>query len=546
MNDLRVHHAMTSKVKTLGRNHSLLLAGELMRLGRFRHVPVVSDDGTLVGIVTHRDLAAAQNSVLAKLTAGEREDMQLSVPIQHLMSRDVKTVSRDTPVIEAAQLMLDHKFGCTPVVDDGNKLVGIVTEADLVAVAARALATESPTLIDTMMSRNLITLRRNERLQLASALMQLERIRHLPVVEDDGTFVGLVTHRDLLAAQSSSLLRAPALPCAAHVHDLMHDDVWTITPTTSATTAARTLLDHDYGCLPVVVAGKLVGLVTEADFVKYLVSRLSSQPSRSDGHLVPVNYYMTEPAQTIVEYADLQQAYDRMQRVNVSSLAVVDDKGLLTGVLSHSDLLNVSTGRRIHRRHCLLRLPTRHVSDVMTREVDTLRASDSVSEACQHMVENQIHRVIVVADKRPLGVFSTTDAMLAVRDLRIDVSLQDVMTRMVFTISATEPVSHGLALLERAGITGLVVTDNGWPVGLFSSKEALRAGQSSHNMAIEEAMTPEVLCMPATMLLYRAAEQAAALKVRRIVVLDNALVCGIVTGLDFARCLADATPKHAG
>ncbi len=87
-----------------------------MREGRFRSLPVL-DEGTLVGIITDRDI---------REHAGRLEDTKVALA----MTKEVMTVKPDTSIWDAARLMIDHKVGGLPVVEDGQ-LVGIVTTIDL-------------------------------------------------------------------------------------------------------------------------------------------------------------------------------------------------------------------------------------------------------------------------------------------------------------------------------------------------------------------------------------------------------------------------------
>jgi CBS domain-containing membrane protein len=122
---LRVLDIMSSPVVTLNRDHSIHLAASLMRLRHIRHLPVVDDNDHFVGLVTHRDLLAAQAEVLARASTSQ----ELSVPVARVMKMGVWTVHEGTAALEAARIMFDHKFGCLPVLS-GKKLVGIVTGAD--------------------------------------------------------------------------------------------------------------------------------------------------------------------------------------------------------------------------------------------------------------------------------------------------------------------------------------------------------------------------------------------------------------------------------
>ena len=146
-------------------------------------------------------------------------------------------------------------------------------------LAARPLV--SKTLVQDLMVRDVVTLSANEEFSLADQVMKLNRIRHLPVV-DGGRLVGMVSHRDLLRAQSRLLAKASVEPppgtrvVSVNVAEIMTKDVLTVSPTTAASEAARLLLVNKTGCLPVVEDGELVGIVTEADFLKWATLRLDA------------------------------------------------------------------------------------------------------------------------------------------------------------------------------------------------------------------------------------------------------------------------------
>ena len=134
---------MTTDVVTLAEEQDVLFATSAMNLRRIRHLPVVRGDA-LVGLVSHRDLLRAQARFLAQI--GEREDASdetiASVLARDVMTTDVRSVSPDTPADEAAMILVDTKFGCLPVVNEGT-LVGIVTEADFLRWAVGVLASSN-------------------------------------------------------------------------------------------------------------------------------------------------------------------------------------------------------------------------------------------------------------------------------------------------------------------------------------------------------------------------------------------------------------------
>lgn len=136
MKDLRVRDVMTKEVTTLKRNDQLSLANDIMQLGRVRHLPVLEDDGRLAGILSQRDLF--RGALARALGYGQHAQRKMldSLLVKEVMNTDVITTHPDTPLIEAARVLLERKIGCLPVVE-GGQLVGILTEADFVAMFAR-------------------------------------------------------------------------------------------------------------------------------------------------------------------------------------------------------------------------------------------------------------------------------------------------------------------------------------------------------------------------------------------------------------------------
>lgn len=140
MPPVRVKHIMTRRVVTFFEEQTLPLAEEVMENKRFRHLPVVGTDGRLVGLVTQSDIYQAQISALAGLTEIERRARQSDVRIRQIMTRSVLAVTPETLASEAAHLMLVHRIGCLPVVDDFEILRGIITERDFLRFAEKTLA----------------------------------------------------------------------------------------------------------------------------------------------------------------------------------------------------------------------------------------------------------------------------------------------------------------------------------------------------------------------------------------------------------------------
>jgi len=126
-----------------------------------------------------------------------------------------------------------------------------------------------------IMVKNPVALSQNEYLDLAKDIMTLGRIRHFPVV-DGGQLVGVVSQRDLYRASLGSVMQYGErtqydfLKTIA-VEEVMSHPPVTISPDAPIKDAARLMIDRKIGCLPVMEAGKLVGLITETDLLKELL-----------------------------------------------------------------------------------------------------------------------------------------------------------------------------------------------------------------------------------------------------------------------------------
>jgi acetoin utilization protein AcuB len=125
-----VRDRMTRPVITIHPDMPLHDAINLLRAEKVRRLPVVDRHGRLVGIVSERDLLHAAPSAATSLSVWEVHYLLSKVTIDQIMTRSVITIADDTPIEEAARIMVDRKIGGLPVMA-GNELVGIITETDL-------------------------------------------------------------------------------------------------------------------------------------------------------------------------------------------------------------------------------------------------------------------------------------------------------------------------------------------------------------------------------------------------------------------------------
>ncbi|KAB2899174.1 MAG: CBS domain-containing protein, partial [Kofleriaceae bacterium] len=132
----------------------------------------------------------------------------------------------------------------------------------------------------------------------------------------------------------------------------------------------------------------------------------------------------------------------------------------------------------------------------------------------------------------------TADLAAAVRDARVETPLSVVMSSPILTVKTTDPLSLADQRLEHAHVSGLVVIEDDWPVGLFSQVEAMASRDLPRDTPVEDVFEQALICLPDTTKIHRAAAYAARLDVRRVVACRQREAVGIVSGLDFARVVA--------
>src|SRR5262245_66616427 len=132
---MQIKDIMTPLPFTVRPSMSVLEARAEMARRRIRHLLVVDEGGLLVAIATDRDIRLNLPSPATSLSVWEINFLLARLTVGAVMTSAVLVVESDRPIAEAARIMIDHKIGALPVVDDG-RLVGIITESDFVRAMA--------------------------------------------------------------------------------------------------------------------------------------------------------------------------------------------------------------------------------------------------------------------------------------------------------------------------------------------------------------------------------------------------------------------------
>ena len=141
--------------------------------------------------------------------------------------------------------------------------------------------------VDEFMTSELCTLCESDTISDAREIMTEKHIRHIPVTDNNNHLLGLVTQRDVLAATEPALMRAAKSASNKDesdikLSDIMIRNVKVILETDSLRQAALYMQSHKYGCLPVVSDDRLIGIITDSDFVTIAINLLEQAELSDD------------------------------------------------------------------------------------------------------------------------------------------------------------------------------------------------------------------------------------------------------------------------
>lgn len=255
----------------------------------------------------------------------------------------------------------------------------------------------------------------------------------------------------------------------------------------------------------------------------------------------PVSEFMTTDVASATPDTSISTIARMLEERRISAVPILDAGGAVIGVLSRTDLLRVgrlSAGS--HHKASVLTLPQKTAGDLVrdtTRKPVTTAPAASLREVARKICDERIHRLFVVDGGRLVGVISTLDMMAVVRDARVELPITEIMSKPLFTVQAHQPISAAIERLGAAHVTGLVVLENEFPVGLFTQLEAMESRDLPRDTRVEDVFDAAMLCLPVSTKVFRAAEQASRLGVRRVLPCTDREAVGIVTGYDFAKLI---------
>jgi CBS domain-containing membrane protein len=255
-------HVMTSHPRTVFPGHTVRRARTILASLEARHLPVVDIHHHPVGMISDRDL---------RVPAETR--------VRDVMRAPVATAAPHTPLSVLAGLMLEDHVGAVAIVGASRALVGVVTYGDLLAaLPAPALAA----IVDDVMTTAPRSLEAGASVDEIAAVMQELGVRHVPIVDEDGELVGIVSDRDLGWSSSAFLEGAEARATAADrsgvsASDVMSGDVESVVTGSPLADVVTILRDTWCGAVPVIDGeSRVVGIVSYIDVLRSALPHLDA------------------------------------------------------------------------------------------------------------------------------------------------------------------------------------------------------------------------------------------------------------------------------
>ena len=299
-----------------------------------------------------------------------------SIPVQEVMSRDVQSVSVTKPLLDVVELLLDKVYKALPVVDDANRVVGIVTEGDihkkieLLSLSAQheltadEMSTELHRLrridqtVAQIMTPDPITVMGDTPVAQAIELMLRHGIKRLPVVDEAHKLQGIISRVDVLRTFSQPPVDQPTRPSPPPgVHTRVREIMVTNVPTVLSKAPLVEIVELMVTSLQrrVVVTNEtqqVVGIITDGDLIRQATATERSDVIQALTHQLPIKKtdslylkqrtaaeIMTTPVITVTLDTSLRDTLRLLVENRIKRLPVVDDQGKMAGLVGRGGIL---------------------------------------------------------------------------------------------------------------------------------------------------------------------------------------------------------------
>ncbi len=278
----------TENVITVGQATKVLDCLRFMVDHNFRRIPVVDETGKLQGIVSATDLVkflSGKHRLVSEKYGGDvAAAVNAEIDVEEIMEKNVVAVKNTETWPDALELMVENDVGGCPVIDEQKRIVGILTERDVLKFLAAH--TELKGRVNFYMSKNVLTASSNDSIRDVMRTMISKGFRRVPIMDEDA-FMGIITTREILryfaeesfdlltTGKTEKALNEPVGSILKNPDLLTYKEPLFCDPLDRIANISQVMLEKNYG---VVLIGEdeemIEGILTEKDIMKFLYTKI--------------------------------------------------------------------------------------------------------------------------------------------------------------------------------------------------------------------------------------------------------------------------------
>ena len=251
---------------------------------------------------------------------------------------------------------------------------------------------------------------------------------------------------------------------------------------------------------------------------------------------------MTEDVTTVCPGSSLVSAAKIMSDKNISCI-IVSDNGDLSGIITETDLLK----RAVAEGNDFRRIT---VEQIMSSPVHSVPHNLSVLEVSQIMDAKDIRRLVVTEQKRSVGIITQTDIVRVLSSYGSWKNISEVMTSDVAVIASSVTVKEAAEVMASEDISCLVAVDNNTVAGIFTERDLLKRvialKRNPAQSILKNVMSSPVVSIPASYSIPSASKTMEKMKIRRLVVMDDGILCGVITQTDILKATKEKLQEEEG
>ena len=242
---------------------------------------------------------------------------------------------------------------------------------------------------------------------------------------------------------------------------------------------------------------------------------------------------MTKDVATVSSQETAAFAAKIMSGRHISCIVVVNDEGI-AGIISETDFFQKMAAKK--------KTPDKiPVTDIMSHPVVSIPANTSILQASKVALKNHIRRLPVLEGKKLVGIVTQTDLVAALTSYGLLGDIENIMNRDTAVIDADASVAEAMSIMADRSISSVVVRQAEKVVGIFTGRDLVKQASAKDknpaSVKMQQVMSSPVVSVPPDYSTFSAAKMMEKLRIRRLVVMEGAKLCGIITQTDIFKII---------